>query len=304
MVTVLLFAGCSSNNQIAGNSEGQMTTETVIENSIEITTENCTDISDVNIEDESFTVQGIKCDIDRVMDEPDYELLSIYECQEGDIGLYTYKDEGISNFNNNIILKTDDKYVVYNDRVLFYEIISDIECYEEYGYSFVDPIHYIEGDFDDDGDIELACSFIMNRGSAYMNDKLFVFDYNKTKDSFELYCLRFAEFSDTVTEVISQHYSSEYEWSEVENSVDGGKDILAGMCSGMLCAQGLPTVEWGRWESVTLGNGKPMTIGMIVSESLEGKQREVAEIRYNVLYQGDGVFNISLEKYEEYPCYW
>lgn len=302
VVTVLLFAGCNSNNQIAGNSEDQMTTETVLENSVEITAENSTDIQDVTIVLDDFTVQGIKCDIDRVMDEPDYELLSVYECQESDIGLYTYKDEGISNFNNNIILKTGDKYVVYNDRVLFYEIISDIESYEEYGYSFVDPVHYIEGDFDDDGDIELACSFIMDRGSAYMNDKLFVFDYNKTQDIFELYCLKFADFSDTVTEIISQHYSSEYEWSEVENPVD--EDILTGMCSGMLIAEGQPMVKWGMWESVTLGSGKPMTIGMIVNEYPEGEQREIAEIRYNVLYQGNGIFKVSLAEYEEYPRYW
>ncbi len=297
---VFLFTCCSCKVQDADSSGDKMTTEAVVENSIEITTENGIDVPDVDTGENPFTVHGTKWDADRVMDEPDYELLSLYACQESDMELYTYRDESICNSNNNIILKTNDKYVVYNDRVLFYEMISDIETYEEYGYSFIDPVHYIEGDFDDDGDIELACSFIMDRGSSYMNNKLFVFDYNKEQDSYELYGLKLADFSDIVTEVISKHYSSEYELSEVD-TVDS--DGAVSMCSGMLLAEGQPTVKWGMWESVTLGNGKPMNIGTIVNEYPDGVQWEAAEVRYNVFYQGNGVFEVSLAEYEEYPCY-
>ena len=232
-----------------------------------------------------------------------YELISIYECQKTDIELLTYKDEYTGNFNKNIILKAHDRYFVYDERVLFYEIIDDIEQYEQYGHSLVDPVHYIEDDFDGDGDIELACAFIMDRGSAYMNEKLMIFDYNKAEDEYDLYCLRFADFSDMAASVIAKHYDSGYTYEEISDGAGGGIDSLAAMCKGRLYKEGAPSVSWGSWEEVTLDDGKPFKIIMHVYE-YTGNCEELSKFVCNVSYLGNGEFAVEFADYSQDYINW
>ncbi|MBQ9886504.1 MAG: hypothetical protein IJM37_06580 [Lachnospiraceae bacterium] len=298
-----LLTGCTDNNQVVDNSADQLTTKTIDENSINETIIASADANTSKMDEAAFTVQGFKCDIDRVMDEPDYELISIYECRKTDIELLTYKDEYTGNFNKNIILKAHDRYFVYDERVLFYEIIDDIEQYEQYGHSLVDPVHYIEDDFDGDGDIELACAFIMDRGSAYMNEKLMIFDYNKAEDEYDLYCLRFADFSDMAASVIAKHYDSGYTYEEISDGADGGIDSLAAMCMGRLYKEGAPSVSWGSWEEVTLDDGKPFKIIMHVYE-YTGNIEELSKFVCNVSYLGNGEFAVEFADYSQDYINW
>ena len=317
IIVLSLFVGCSNNNLENHEDIGMVELESTIEyknNEEELEspeeTESISELSNTTESDyeetpftmgeDAFTVKGFKCDSEKLEDRPDAELLSIYECENSDMTLFTYNAEYIDGIDNNIILRFGDRYIMYKDKVLFQEIIKDIESYEFNGESFVDPVHYIDGDFDNDGDIELACSFIMNRGSSYMNDKLCVFDYDKEEYTYNLYCLRFADFSDAVTSVISEYYGDEYIWKEIDDGVDGSIDALAAMCTGMLCKDEQYYVKWGRWENVTLGSGVPMKIGLYVSEArmIGGYYNTFEkEISCNVLYLGDGEFSVEFDEY-------
>ena len=295
-----IMTSTKESTTIEGKTQEDTTeADTQISAETELVTESDDDDTVMYYDMDSVLIEGRKLE---PTDIKDYELISIYECQKTDIELLTYKDE-YGNFNNNIILKAHDRYFVYDERVLFYEIIDDIEQYEQYGHSLVNPVHYIEDDFDGDGDIELACAFIMDRGSAYMNEKLMIFDYNKAEDEYDLYCLRFADFSDMAASVIAKHYDSEYTYEEISDGADGGIDSLATMCMGRLYKEGAPSVSWGSWEEVTLDDGKPFKIIMHVYE-YTGNCEELSKFVCNVSYLDNGEFAVEFADYSQDYINW
>lgn len=299
-----------------------------------------------------FVLTGCNTDKDT---EKDPEGVITKDLKLADVEVITYPTEG-----GTIEDTSNGSFVLLKK---FEEIDVSVYCYEEYKMAMGEEIHIqytvlerdgvyssyyipvfgsiIEDDicefkcydYDDDGEEEIAATFIINENEQERDQKLFVFDYNNSSDSYDMYYLWLGDISDAVSKSVINFYKEQY---GLEYVPDGGSSGGSGtsMFTTIECefeCEGENKVKYGSYTDIVLSDKGRINMSVSVFEALDNIQPEelysaptliindnfyemvdgeivivqgasyvdIGSVNCNIKYIGNGSFIVNASEYKE-----
>lgn len=217
-----------------------------------------------------------------------------------------------------VVLERDGVYSSYYIPVVGSIIEDDICVFECY-------------DYDDDGEEEIAATFVIDENELERDQKLFIFDYNNSSKSYDMYYLWLGDISDAVSKAVIEFYKAQYDLEYVANSGSGGGASMSATIKREFECEGEKEVKYGSRNDIVLSDKGKVNMSVSIFEALDDNQEEeiysvptiiINEVEYDfidgemvavggtsytnigfvncdVKYMGDGKFVVNASEYRE-----
>ncbi len=297
-----------------------------------------------------FGLTGCNTDKDT---EKDPEGVITKDLKLADVEVITYPTEG-----GTIEDTSNGSFVLLKK---FEEIDVSVYCYEEYKMAMGEEIHIqytvlerdgvyssyyipvfgsiIEDDicefkcydYDDDGEEEIAATFVINENEQERDQKLFIFDYNNSSNSYDMYCLWLGDISEAVSKSVINFYKEQYGLEYVAGSSCGGGTSMSATIDCEFECEGENEVKYGSHTDIVLSDKGKINMSVSVFEALDNIKSEemysaptliindnfyemvdgeivivqgasyvdTGSVNCDVKYMGDGKFVVNASEYKE-----
>ncbi len=277
---------------------------------------------DLELEDVEVNVPVFKGG--KLDDSVEGTFLLLHKFEEIDVSIYYYEEY---------------KYVLEQEVHIEYIVLEKAGFYE----TWIIPVDnvllgsddnmYECYDYDDDGISEIAVTFVLSESNLHKDQKLFIFDYNESKNSYDMYCLGLKElisgvFIDAIIEFYNKQYGIEYLYGtygganegiasrvEFDSYFEGGMHVQCGSHTDIrLSDDGEVEISMSVFEVIDNidREGSDYTTPAIIFDKeidvIEGDESVKKEVRFigvgavncSVKYMDDGKFMVNASEYKDY----
>ena len=219
-------------------------------------------------------------------------LTPIHSFEEDGLTLYYYELDKVAMGQQihiqEVVLNWGDNYDVYM-----------IPITPEWAYS--DENSYKCYDFDKDGKKEVAAEMVLGSRDGVLHKKLFIFDYNEKKGSYDLCFLGIPDMTEVLDASVIKFFKKRYKLNyKLYQESRSGEYYDSSILHDLMAEEG-NNVEYGDYMDVSFNDSKKIDISVAVNEQLPGQTvyTRTGYIECVAKYKGDGEFEVDAKRYKE-----